>query len=156
MNNDSWLIFTVSNLTTENTNSLCTSSSDKLQLVKVLQKSHMRFIKLNSSADEPLIYFRSFNILKFSNWKFLIHNWRLHQLVHCSSLSHSCPSPLIDSRVKTIKKAFNPFTFKSGGWLESSGKWTLLWVSKEVPAPGRCQIVKVKTKSGERLSAWKC
>ena len=60
------------------------------------------------------------------------------------------------SYFKSIKKAFNPFTFKSGGWLESTGKWTLLWVSKEVPAPGRCQIVKVKTKSGERLSAWKC
>ena len=60
------------------------------------------------------------------------------------------------SYFKSIKKAFNPFTFKSGGWLESTGKWTLLWVSKEVPAPGRCQLVKVKTKSGERLTAWKC
>ena len=45
---------------------------------------------------------------------------------------------------KTIKKAFN-----TGDWLESTGKWTLLWISKEVPAPGRYQLVKVKPKSGD-------
>ena len=52
---------------------------------------------------------------------------------------------------KTIKKAFN-----TGDWLESTGKWTLLWISKEVPAPGRCHLVMVKPKSGDRLTAWKC
>ena len=47
-------------------------------------------------------------------------------------------------------------SINTGDWLESTGKWTLLWISKEVPAPGRCHLVMVKPKSGDRLTAWKC
>merc|ERR1712168_1279139 len=57
-------------------------------------------------------------------------------------------------------KKMNHMQFISGGWLEGSKEWGLVWKKtrvNSVPEPTvKCTAVKFKSTTGKLLTAWKC
>ena len=50
------------------------------------------------------------------------------------------------------------FQFKSGGWVQPSGEWGLLWTKpgRVALATDKCEMVEFKTTAGDIVKAWKC